>query len=357
MTRLPTSRIIPVAVLALAAGLPAATAVAAPAAAATTYTITDLGSLGLGTSDGSAINATGQVTGTSYLSTLVPTPSCPPVYGNTKKTCVEHPWHAFVYSNGQMTDLGTVGGGDFSAGSAVNLSGQVAGGSATRNGGSDAFFWNGQKMIDLGQQAPLNGSDSGANGINGSGQVVGQYGTNNNPQHAFLYSNGTITGLPEPSFNSGASCEADAINNTGQIAGSCTDTSGTAHLVLWHNGAVTDLGTLGTPGSVTFAQAISINNKGQIAGTVFTTGAGTSEGFLYSNGTITSLGSFLAASINDNGVMVGGPSIDNGGTVQNLNTLIPAGSGYQIQDATAINDNGQIVANATDNHALLLNPS
>ena len=123
-------------------------------------------------------------------------------------------------------------------------------------------------------------------------------------------------------------------------------------LVLWHNGTVTDLGTLG---GATFIQAISINNNGQIAGTVFT--GGTSEGFSSSNGTITNLGGFLAASINDNGVMVGGPQIDSGGTVQNLNDLIPAGSGYQIQDATAINDNGQIVANTTSNHALLLTPS
>jgi hypothetical protein len=57
---------------------------------------------------------------------------------------------------------------------------------------------------------------------------------------------------------------------------------------------------------------------------------------LYSSGTITNLGSFLAAAINDNGVLAGGPSIDSGGTVQNLNTLIPAGSPYQIKDATAI---------------------
>ena len=55
--------------------------------------------------------------------------------------------------------------------------------------------------------------------------------------------------------------------------------------------------------------------------------------------------------------MVGGPSIDSGGTAQNLNTLIPAGSG-QIQDATAINDNGQIVANGTvGSGSVLLNPS
>jgi probable HAF family extracellular repeat protein len=352
MTRFRPLNIVPLAVLAVAAIVPAAAA--APAAAATTYTITDLGSLGLGVSDGSGINATGQVTGTSYLSTLVPTPSCPPVYGNTKKTCVEHPWHAFLYGNGQMTDLGTVGGGDFSGGGAINRSGWVVGGSSTNNGGSDAFLWNGQKMVDLGGLKPLAGSDSGANGINDSGQVVGQYGTND-PVHPFLYSNGTMTSLPEPGFTGPAGCLADAINNTGQIAGECWDASGTAHVVLWHNGAVTDLGTLGTPGTAAFTEAVSINNNGQIAGTVFT--GGTSEGFLYSNGTITSLGSFLAASINDNGVMVGGPSIDTGGTVQNLNTLIPAGSGYQIQNATAINDNGQIVANTTNNHALLLTPS
>src|SRR5215469_11694230 len=182
------ARLVPLAVLAAAAAVPATTVVAAPAAAATTYTVTDLGSLGFGGTVGSGINATGQVTGYSYLSTLVPTPECPPVYGNTKKTCVEHPWHAFLYSKGTMTDLGTVGGGDFSGGSAINLSGQVAGWSATKNQGSDAFFWNGQKMTDLGNQAPLNGSSSGANGINDSGQVVGQYGTASTT-HAFLYSN------------------------------------------------------------------------------------------------------------------------------------------------------------------------
>jgi probable HAF family extracellular repeat protein len=81
------------------------------------------------------------------------------------------------------------------------------------------------------------------------------------------------------------------------------------------------------------------------------------------NGTLTDLGlSFFPAAINDSGVVVGGPFIDSGGTVQNLNTLIQAGSPYQIQSATGINDTGQIVANATDTatgqtHALLLTPS
>jgi len=350
MTRFRTSHIVPLAVLAVAAALPVAAA--APAAAATTYTIANLGSLGSGGTEPSAINANGQVTGYSYLAKLVPTPECPPVYGNTKKTCVEHPWHAFSYSNGQMTDLGTLSG-DFSEGSAINGSGQVAGWSATKNGGGDAVVWNGSKMLDLGQQAALKGSSSIANGINDSGQVVGEYGTIN-VTHAFLYSNGTTTSLPEPSF-AGSFCAAAAINNTGQIAGACTDTSGNYHLVLWQNGMVTDLGTLaGTPGTEpAFEQAISINNNGQISGTVFNGGA--TEGFLYSNGTITSLGSFTPAAINDNGVMVGGPDIDSGGTAQDLNTLLPAGS-PTIQDATAINNNGQITATA-NNGAVLLTPA
>jgi hypothetical protein len=56
-------------------------------------------------------------------------------------------------------------------------------------------------------------------------------------------------------------------------------------------------------------------------------------------------------------MMVGGSLIDSGGTVQNLNSLIPNTSRYQISCATAINDSGQIVANATDNHTLLLTPA
>ena len=77
--------------------------------------------------------------------------------------------------------------------------------------------------------------------------------------------------------------------------------------MLWHNGAVTVLGTLGPPGSYSYTQAVAINNNGQIAGTVFS--GGTTAGFLYSNGTITNLGSFLAAAINDNGQIVASPAV------------------------------------------------
>jgi len=47
---------------------------------------------------------------------------------------------------------------------------------------------------------------------------------------------------------------------------------------------------------------------------------------------------------------------------QNLNNLIPPGSGFTLTDAPAINDNGQIVATGTSNtsgqtHAFLLTPN
>jgi hypothetical protein len=100
-----------------------------------------------------------------------------------------------------------------------------------------------------------------------------------------------------------------------------------------------------------------MNNNGQIAGWT----ARSTTGFLYSNGTITGLSGFFPDAINDSGVMVGGSLIDSGGTVEDLNSLIPARSGYQITYATAINDNGQIVAAASDattsQAAVLLNPS
>ena len=324
-------------------------AVAAPAAeAATTYTVTDMGSLGLAESDGYGINATGQVTGLSFLPTTY-TYSC----GYPVRSCTAHPYHAFLYSNGQMTDLGTLGG-HTSQGNAINLSDQVAGWADTSSGVSNATLWTGGKSLDVGALAPLAGSSSVAYGVNDSGQVVGAWGTNASSR-PFLYSNGTVTALPEPTDFTTSGCEARGIDNNGQIAGICADANGNGHLVLWSNGTVTDLGSVGSIGGVEDIESMSMSSNGQIAGW-----AATGTAFVYSNGRITSPSNFWPNAINDNGVMVGTSSIDSGGTVQDLNSLIPAGSGDQISYATAINDNGQIVANgsdaATGQAALLLTP-
>src|SRR5215470_14123608 len=164
MTRFRASPLALMAVLAVAVGLPAAAA--APAAAATTYTITDLGSLGGGVTHGLAINASGQVTGDSVSSQLVQVPCPVQQYGGQKK-CFTHPDDAFEWSNGTMTDLGTLGG-NFSQGVAINGSGEVVGGSATKNPGpGSAFLSNGHGMHQLSAPAV-------AYGINDSGQIAGQ---------------------------------------------------------------------------------------------------------------------------------------------------------------------------------------
>jgi probable HAF family extracellular repeat protein len=320
-----------------------------------TYSVTNLGSLGFGESDALGINAVGQVTGYSYTSSEFQV-TCPPQKYGGPKQCFEHPYHAFLWSNGKMSDLGTFGG-HFSQGNAINLSGEVVGRAQLSTGFSDGFLWNGSKMIDLGNFYPT--------GINDSGQIVGACGSTGGCAlsngstcgGSCVLSNGKFTPLPNPP---GLGCSPDAINNNGDVLGGCDNASSDQLSVVWENGTPIELGTLGGPQT----GAGGINNLGQIVGWSQNS-ADNDHPFLWSKGTMTDLGvapcnsasaaCFFPAAINDNGVIVGGNEIYSNGTLQDLNTLIP--TGYpQITYATAINDSGQIVADASG-EALLLTPN
>src|SRR2546422_508927 len=103
-----------------------ATAWPAPAPAQVIYTIRDLGTLGGSNSVGYGINASGQVTGNSYLS---PGDSAQHAFRTTATGRVSDPG----------TDLGTLGGSD-SYGVGINASGQVTGySSITNNNANHAF--------------------------------------------------------------------------------------------------------------------------------------------------------------------------------------------------------------------------
>jgi probable HAF family extracellular repeat protein len=287
-------------------------------AAGPAYTITGLGDLGGGTSVANRINNSGQVTGRSLL----------PGGGD---------YHAFLYSNGQMHDLGTLGGTG-SEGVGINSSGQVVGNSTTSDNNGLAFHYSNGQMHDI---AALAGVPSLANDINDSGQIVGRANTayNSGMDYAFLYSGGVVQNL---GIFGGSHSDAYAINNNGQVVGSADSSTNFGRAFLFSGGVMTDLG----PGV-----ARDINDAGQVVGTIG------SHAFLYSGGVMHDLGTFGgpfsgATGINNLGQVVGSayatsttghPFIYNGGSLINLSTLIPAGSGWDLLDPTAINDSGQIV--------------
>ncbi len=165
------------------------------------------------TSEAVDINAKGQVVGTSN-------PTGGPDYG-----------HAFVWENGRMIDLGTLGGKSSQA-RAINERGQVIGYSTTTTDGGwstrHAFLWENGRMIDLGT---LGGKSSEAVAINDRGHVVGHSETASGGLHAFVWENGTMTDLG--ALPGGVYRAVAAINNHNQIVGTSGTKNGHTHAVLW----------------------------------------------------------------------------------------------------------------------------
>jgi len=127
-------------------------------------TITDLGVLPIGnamrTSIAQRINRKGQVVGSSEC-------------GGER--------HAFLWQDGKMLDLGTLGGNNSDA-QDINDHEQVVGYSGI-GGKNHAFLWQDGKMFDLGT---MGGTASRAYAINNRGQVVGRVEIVQNVFKAFL---------------------------------------------------------------------------------------------------------------------------------------------------------------------------
>jgi probable HAF family extracellular repeat protein len=329
---------------------------AAPAFAVS-YSITDLGNLGYPTARAAGINESGRVAGTSYLAERVEyNVGCSPKH----RPCFIHPEHPFMWSEDKITDLGTLGGGLFAEATAINKSGEVAGFSNLKNGERHAFVFHNGKMTDLG----VTGRESKAFAINDSSVVAGSESIpGEGHTDAVLFSNGNVTDLGLLPGEGGIFTVPTGINNSGEVVGSGDNRESMERAWVYRNGKMTDLGTLGGPQ----AAASAINSSGEIVGFAQTS-ADADHGFLVRGGKMTDLGNdVFPNAISNNGVIVGQGGCGNAfilsaGVCRNLQNLIPAASGYELQTAIGINNKGQIVVDASttstfQNHALLLNPN
>ena len=210
--------------------------------------------------------------------------------------------HAAVYVNGQLTDLGTLG----------------------------------ESPSTVAGQSPIS---SYASGLNNAGQVVGISATGalqsgSVPvRHAFVWQNDKLSDLGTLGGNFS---EASAINNNGLIVGACTlpDVK-SAHIVMWQNGNIRDIDPSGLALS-----AASVNDAGQIVGTRRTSA---STGAPASAASVPAYHAYVYQR----------------GQFTDLNTVIPANSGWELTSATAINNKGQICGTGSfkgASHAFLLTP-
>jgi probable HAF family extracellular repeat protein len=335
-----------------------------------TYTVTNLGSLG-GTSCCFVItnNDRGWVDGTSNLAG-------------------DQSFHPFLWRDGKMQDLGTLGGPNASAGQMNDRGDVTVGGADTGIPdplGEDfcgfgthqiclSYVWHSGKKTVI---PTLGGNNADVSAVHDDGKVLVALGetaipdpTCTSPQvlgfQSYVWDPDTgVIQVLRALAGYSASAAFD-WNDNGQAVGtsaqcSALTTGSPEEATLWQDGQPTYLGTLG---GTTNNFAFGINNRGQVVGVSDLVGDNVNHAFLWTEadgmqdlGTLPGDVYSTTGNINDKGqVAIESCDINftcraaiwQDGKMTDLNTLIPPSSSLFLMLANWINSRGEIVGAAVD---------
>ncbi len=197
------------------------------------------------TSTPAGLNAAGQAVGEASLPVA---PGGPPGSGDV---------HAFLWQDGTMTDLGTLGGHSSSA-MGINAQTQVVGFAATADDVLHAVLWDHGTTTDFGEGR--------ACAINAAGQIVGESEGRavvwDHDKKIDIGLSGFGTGSINPLCELGLFEHGPIISAAGDVALSQCTHAGVCSAYLWDRGVLTKLADLGGDE----ATAFGMNARGWIVG-------------------------------------------------------------------------------------------
>lgn len=258
---------------------------------------------------------------------------------------------AFVEQKGVRRELPLLPGTTWALPRGLNRSGQIVGFADDPYRQTQcAVVWDEHGVMRLDDDGALS---SDARAINDQGEIVGLRCTQPNTWRVCLWRGGALS---EPASLNTRKWYPCGINERGDIAGWGLGLDNRPHLLVSQSGVLTDMGR---------GYQISLNNRGQMAGDYEITEQGFHACAWRSGrraplpelpGTIES----HALALNDRDQIVGRatrqkvdgdgrqtyPVIWQNGHALDLNTLLPSGFPYILEDAVSINNAGQILCTA-----------